>query len=158
MKKVLFVCLGNICRSPAAEAIMKSKLRQLGKEREFVVDSAGTYGGHAGALPDERMREQARCRGYVVDSRSRVFYPSADFPEFDLIVGMDNQNVADLKRLAIHAEERSKIVRMMDFFPEKTPYQEIPDPYYEGPEGFELVLDLLEKAVDGLLEYLQRNE
>lgn len=119
MKKVLFVCLGNICRSPAAEAIMKSKLRQLGKEREFVVDSAGTYGGHAGALPDERMREQARCRGYVVDSRSRVFYPSADFPEFDLIVGMDNQNVADLKRLAIHAEERGKIVRMMDFFRKK---------------------------------------
>ncbi len=158
MKKVLFVCLGNICRSPAAEAIMKSKLRQLGKEREFVVDSAGTYGGHAGALPDERMRERAGCRGYVVDSRSRVFYPSADFPEFDLIVGMDNQNVADLKRLAIHAEERSKIVRMMDFFSEKTPYQEIPDPYYEGLEGFELVLDLLEKAVDGLLEYLQRNE
>ncbi len=158
MKKVLFVCLGNICRSPAAEAIMKSKLWQLGKEREFVVDSAGTYGGHAGALPDERMRERAGCRGYVVDSRSRVFYPSADFPEFDLIVGMDNQNVADLKRLAIHAEERSKIVRMMDFFPEKTPYQEIPDPYYKGPEGFELVLDLLEKAVDGLLEYLQRNE
>ena len=158
MKKVLFVCLGNICRSPAAEAIMKSKLRQLGKEREFVVDSAGTYGGHAGALPDERMRERAGCRGYVVDSRSRVFYPSADFPEFDLIVGMDNQNVADLKRLAIHAEERSKIVRMMEFFPQKTPYQEIPDPYYEGPEGFELVLDLLEKAVDGLLEYLQRNE
>ena len=158
MKKVLFVCLGNICRSPAAEAIMKSKLRQLGKEREFVVDSAGTYGGHAGALPDERMRERAGCRGYVVDSRSRVFYPSADFPEFDLIVGMYNQNVADLKRLAIHAEERSKIVRMMEFFPEKTPYQEIPDPYYEGPEGFELVLDLLEKAVDGLLEYLQRNE
>ncbi len=154
----MFVCLGNICRSPAAEAIMKSKLRQLGKEREFVVDSAGTYGGHAGALPDERMRERAGCRGYVVDSRSRVFYPSADFPEFDLIVGMDNQNVADLKRLAIHAEERSKIVRMMEFFPEKTPYQEIPDPYYEGPEGFELVLDLLEKAVDGLLEYLQRNE
>ncbi len=154
MKKVLFVCLGNICRSPAAEAIMKSKLWQLGKEREFVVDSAGTYGGHAGALPDERMRERAGCRGYVVDSRSRVFYPSADFPEFDLIVGMDNQNVADLKRLAIHAEERSKIVRMM----EKTPYQEIPDPYYEGLEGFELVLDLLEKAVDGLLEYLQRNE
>ena len=158
MKKVLFVCLGNICRSPAAEAIMKSKLRQLGKEREFVVDSAGTYGGHAGALPDERMRERAGCRGYVVDSRSRVFYPSADFPEFDLIVGMDNQNVADLKRLAIHAEERSKIFRFMEFFPEKTPYQEIPDPYYEGPEGFELVLDLLEKAVDGLLEYLQRNE
>ena len=158
MKKVLFVCLGNICRSPAAEAIMKSKLRQLGKEREFVVDSAGTYGGHAGALPDERMRERAGCRGYVVDSRSRVFYPSADFPEFDLIVGMDNQNVADLKRLAIHAEERSKIVRMMEFFGEKTPYQEIPDPYYEGAGGVELVLDLLEKAVDGLLEYLQRNE
>ena len=133
---------------------MKEKLRQLGKENEVVVDSAGTYGGHAGALPDERMRVQAACRGYVVDSRSRVFYPSADFPNFDLIIGMDNQNVADLKRLALHAGERDKIVRMMDFFPDETPYREVPDPYYEGTEGFELVLDLLEKAIDGLLEYL----
>ncbi|MCM1030999.1 MAG: low molecular weight phosphotyrosine protein phosphatase [Oscillibacter sp.] len=154
MKRVLFVCLGNICRSPAAEAIMKAKLRQLGKGNEFVVDSAGTYGGHAGALPDERMRERASRRGYVVDSRSRAFYPSADFPGFDLIIGMDNQNVADLKRLALHADERNKIVRMMDFFPGETPYREVPDPYYEGTDGFELVLDLLEKAIDGLLEHL----
>lgn len=154
MKRVLFVCLGNICRSPAAEAIMKAKLRQLGREREFIVDSAGTYGGHVGALPDSRMQKKASYRGYVVDSRSRVFYPSADFQEFDLIVAMDNQNVTDLQQLAIHVEEKSKIVRMMDFFPGETPYREVPDPYYEGPEGFELVLDLLEKAIDGLLEYL----
>ncbi|MDE5638292.1 MAG: low molecular weight phosphotyrosine protein phosphatase [Odoribacter sp.] len=154
MKRVLFVCLGNICRSPAAEAIMKAKLRQLGREREFIVDSAGIYGGHAGALPDSRMQKRASRRGYVVDSRSRVFYPSVDFQEFNLIIGMDNQNVADLQQLAIHVDEKSKIVRMMDFFPEETSYREVPDPYYEGPEGFELVLDLLEKAIDGLLEYL----
>lgn len=154
MKKILFVCLGNICRSPAAEAVMKVKLRQLGKEEEIIVDSAGTYSGHAGSLPDPRMQRHAARRGYVVDSRSRAFYASADFSEFDLIVAMDDRNVADLKRVAVSEEEKNKIVRMMDFYPGTIPYREVPDPYYEGADGFELVLDLLEKAVDGLIEQI----
>lgn len=108
MKKVLFVCLGNICRSPAAEAIMKAKVKEAGLEEEFVIDSAGTYGGHSGALPDSRMRQHAVKRGYVLDSRARHFYASADFPAFDMIIGMDDMNIADLRHLALDDKEREK--------------------------------------------------
>ncbi len=152
MKKILFVCLGNICRSPGAEAVMKFRVNQKGWEEHYFIDSAGTYGGHAGALPDVRMQKHAAKRGYVLDSRARRFYPAADFPEFDMIVGMDDQNIDALQRMAISEEERKKIYRMTDFCRRFTNYREIPDPYYSGSEGFELVLDLLEDAVEGLLE------
>ena len=152
MKKILFVCLGNICRSPG-EAIMKAWIKKEGKEKEFLIDSAGLYSGHAGALPDERMRRHASRRGYVLDSRARTFYPTADFAEFDMIIGMDDQNIEALKRAAINEEERAKIFKMTDFCRKSTSYSEIPDPYYEGPQGFELVLDLLEDAVAGLYWY-----
>ena len=145
MKKILFVCLGNICRSPGAEAIMKAFVRERGMENEFFIDSAGIYGGHSGALPDERMRKHAQKRGYVLDSR-------ADFAEFDMIIGMDNQNIADLKRMAITDEEAGKIYRMTDFCRENT-VKEVPDPYYGGDEGFEFVLDLLEDAVSGIFQF-----
>ena len=152
MKKILFVCLGNICRSPASEAVMKSKLKKAGREAEFYVDSAGIYGGHSGAYPDVRMRKHAAKRGYELEHRARQFYASADFSEFDIIIGMDRQNIADLKRLAVTDEERAKIYAMTDFCRVNTIYREVPDPYYEGPDGFELVLDLLEDAVEGLIE------
>ena len=115
MKKILFVCLGNICRSPGAEAIMKAWIKKEGKEKEFLIDSAGLYSGHAGALPDERMRRHASRRGYVLDSRARTFYPTADFAKFDMIIGMDDQNIEALKRAAINEEERAKIFKMTDF-------------------------------------------
>ena len=150
MKKILFVCLGNICRSPGAEAILKSIVKRESREKEFYIDSAGLYGGHAGALPDERMRRHAARRGYVLDSRARTFYPTADFAEFDLIIGMDDQNVRELRRLAVNEEEKAKIFKMTDFCQRLTSYTVVPDPYYEGSEGFELVLDLLEDAVEGL--------
>lgn len=150
MKKILFVCLGNICRSPGAEAIMKAIVRREGKEKEFYIDSAGLYSGHAGALPDERMRRHAAKRGYELDSRARTFYPTADFAEFDLIIGMDDQNIRELRRLATSDDERDKIFKMTDFCQKPTRYTVVPDPYYEGPEGFELVLNLLEDAVEGL--------
>ena len=153
MKKILFVCLGNICRSPGAEAIMKAWIKKEGKEKEFLIDSAGLYSGHAGALPDERMRRHASRRGYVLDSRARTFYPTADFAEFDMIIGMDDQNIEALKRAAINEEERAKIFKMTDICRKSTSYSEIPDPYNEGPQGFELVLDLLEDAVAGLYWY-----
>lgn len=127
--------------------------KKEGKEKEFLIDSAGLYSGHAGALPDERMRRHASRRGYVLDSRARTFYPTADFAEFDMIIGMDDQNIEALKRAAINEEERAKIFKMTDFCRKSTSYSEIPDPYYEGPQGFELVLDLLEDAVAGLYWY-----
>lgn len=157
MKKVLFVCLGNICRSPAAEAIMKAKVKEAGLEEEFVIDSAGTYGGHSGALPDSRMRQHAVKRGYVLDSRARHFYAAADFPAFDMIIGMDDMNIADLRHLALDDKEREKIYRMTDFCRKYT-HTEVPDPYYGGSGGFEFVLDLLEDGVDGLLERLKKEK
>lgn len=153
MKRILFVCLGNICRSPGAEAIMKALVERKGEKEEFYIDSAGLYSGHAGALPDERMRKHAEKRGYCLDSRARTFYPSADFADFDLIIGMDNQNVMALKSMAVSREEKNKIHKMTDFCRKITSYHIVPDPYYEGPEGFELVLDLLEDAVEGLYEF-----
>lgn len=158
MKRILFVCLGNICRSPGAEAIMKAVVNREGKEPEFYIDSAGLYGGHAGALPDARMRSHAGKRGYRLDSRARVFYPSADFADFDLIIGMDRQNIRALMSMAVNDAEQSKIHQMTDFCRKSTAYREVPDPYYEGPDGFELVLDLLEDAVEGLYEACIRNE
>lgn len=152
MKKILFVCLGNICRSPGAEAIMKARIKQAHLESEFYIDSAGLYSGHAGSLPDERMRRHAAKRGYILDSRARTFYPTADFAEFDMIIGMDEQNVAALQNMAVDEKEKAKIFKMTDFCLKPTSYTIIPDPYYEGPDGFELVLDLLENAVEGLFQ------
>lgn len=129
---------------------MKAIVRREGKEKEFYIDSAGLYSGHAGALPDERMRRHAAKRGYELDSRARTFYPTADFAEFDLIIGMDDQNIRELRRLATSDDERDKIFKMTDFCQKPTRYTVVPDPYYEGPEGFELVLNLLEDAVEGL--------
>ena len=155
MKKILFVCLGNICRSPGAEAIMKAWIKKEGKEKEFLIDSAGLYSGHAGALPDERMRRHASRRGYVLDSRARTFYPTADFAEFDMIIGMDDQNIRDLQRMATSEEEKNKIFKMTDFCQRFSYRDSVPDPYYGGDSGFELVLDLLEDAVEGLLDQLE---
>lgn len=156
MKRILFVCLGNICRSPGAEAIMKAVVNREGKEPEFYIDSAGLYSGHAGALPDARMRSHAGKRGYRLDSRARVFYPSADFADFDMIIGMDDQNIRGLKQLAETDAERNKIFKMTDFCQKNSHYTVVPDPYYEGADGFELVLDLLEDAVEGLYKYCQK--
>lgn len=157
MKKILFVCLGNICRSPAAEAVMKAYVRKAGREEEFEIDSAGTYSGHSGALPDARMQKHAALRGYVLDHRARSFYASADFAQFDRIVAMDDSNTADLRRLAETEEERRKICKMTDFC-KRYSYTEVPDPYYGGAKGFELVLDLLEDGIEGLMEDLDTSQ
>ena len=145
--KILFVCLGNICRSPAAEEIMRCTVARAGLSEAVELDSAGTYGGHRGELPDPRMRAAASKRGYNLTHRSRKVREE-DFHIFDRIVVMDDYNYETLHRLAPSRALGNKIERMRDWlspdrFPDRT---YIPDPYYEGAEGFELVLDMLEDA------------
>ena len=152
-KKILFVCLGNICRSPAAQAIMLDFIDKKGLNNEFELDSAGLYGGHAGDLPDHRMRQHAKRRGYNLTHRSRKV-KSTDFQDFDLIVAMDDSNYSGLKSLAPTLEDEKKIVRMIDFVKGFPQYHSVPDPYYEGSEGFEIVLDLLEDGCRNLLSSL----
>lgn len=148
---ILFVCLGNICRSPAAQGVMQRLIDEHKLSDNFMLDSAGTYAGHAGELPDRRMRVHAARRGYDLTHRSRPVR-TLDFEEFDLIVAMDDSNYESLRNMAPSIEAERKIVRMIDFCRLHPYYYAIPDPYYEGASGFELVLDLLEDACAGLLE------
>lgn len=152
--KILFVCLGNICRSPAAQAVMQRLVDERGLTERFLIDSAGTSGYHDGDLPDRRMRVHARPRGYELTHRSRRVEGS-DFEEFDLIIAMDAANASDLQRMAATPDEARKIVMMGDYIGQfRNHYDYVPDPYYEGSEGFELVLDLLEEACNNLLDKL----
>ena len=152
-KKILFVCLGNICRSPAAEEIFRQLAARRGLSECVEADSAGTYGGHAGELPDMRMREAAASRGYRLTHRSRQV-AEEDFDRFDRIVVMDDRNYEALHRLAPSRELAAKIYRMTEFCRPHPDRTYVPDPYYEGRAGFYLVLDLLEDACEGLLDDL----
>ena len=148
-QKILFVCMVNICRSPAAEGIMKAKLEGKGLSHLFFIDSAGIHGYHEGELPDHRMRTHASRRGYNLTSRSRpVTYN--DFFDFDLIIGMDDSNLHDLRRKAPDEASLRKIHRMTDYC-RNFPDDHVPDPYYGGASGFEKVLDLLEDACNGII-------
>lgn len=152
--RILFVCLGNICRSPAAEGVMRRVVTEHpGAETRFEIDSAGTGRYHIGQLPDNRMRIHARRRGLELDHRCRQV-SEADFDRFDMIVGMDDSNIANLRRLAPTVEAEEKIVPMAAFVSMAMRYDHIPDPYYEGAEGFELVLDLLEDGCANLYSML----
>lgn len=155
-KRILFVCLGNICRSPAAEGVMRNMVEKAGREDEFELDSAGLYGGHAGELPDRRMRVHAFQRGYNLTHHSRPVR-SDDFDDFDLIVAMDHSNYDRLRAFAPSVEAEEKVVRMIDFVKGFPRLDCVPDPYYEGAEGFELVLDLLEDGCANLLEAVSEN-
>ena len=151
--KVLFVCLGNICRSPAAQAIFEHYVREAGLQDRIQVDSAGIYGGHQGNPPDRRMRTAALYRGFAVTHTARQV-KAMDFMDFDLIIAMDDQNYEDLMHLAPSVEATHKVRRMADFLTtHKISY--IPDPYYMGVEGFSHVLDLLEEGCQNLLTQLR---
>ena len=149
-KRILFVCMGNICRSPSAEAIMKKTIVKNNLGDKIEVDSAGTIEYHSGESADPRMIVHAKKRGYEVDSIARQFNMTKDFERFDYIITMDNDNYEDIKSMDILNKNEHKIFRMVDFC-ENCTIDEIPDPYYNSASGFEEVLDLLEDATNGLL-------
>ena len=152
--KVLFVCMGNICRSPTAEGVMRHRLQQHALAGRITVDSAGTHNYHPGEPPDPRSQKHAGLRGYDLSAlRARQITPM-DFERFDLILTMDwdNQSLTEALCPPGHI---GKVRRLAEFFRHSSETV-VPDPYYGGPEGFERVLDLVEDGVDGLLAHCQR--
>lgn len=151
--KILFVCLGNICRSPAAEAILKHKLEERGLSGKYFIDSAGLNGYHNGEEADSRMTSHAAKRGYRITSISRKI-KRADFEQFDYIIGMDDRNISMLNALAKSKQELGKISKITDFAGGATS-DYVPDPYYGGCDGFENVLDILEISTESLLNFIE---
>lgn len=152
MKRVLMICLGNICRSPAAEAVLRAK--SIEREISLHIESAGTGGWHVGRGADARMIRAAARRGYSLERHRARQVAFSDFYEFDYLLAMDLQNQSDLLAMAPPARE-CDIRLFLDFADGRT--RETPDPYYGGPEGFEHVLDLLEEGADGFLSHLKRD-
>ncbi len=148
MLRVVFVCLGNICRSPTAEAVFRHKAQEA--MLELVTDSAGTAGYHIGARPDKRSMAVAQRRGYHFDGISCRKVADDDFILADLIIAMDNANHSSLLKRCSE-EHQNKVKLFMDFA--DSDFSEVPDPYYGGIKGFELVLNLIEQASDGLVEH-----
>jgi protein-tyrosine phosphatase len=153
--RICFVCLGNICRSPTAEGVVRQLLEQAGLAERVWVESAGTADYHRGELPDRRSRAAARSRGVELASRARQF-TGADWQRLDHVLAMDRANFDALSALAPDAAARAKLRLFRDFDPASPKGAEVPDPYHGGPEGFEHVLDLCEAAGQGLLEHLRR--
>jgi protein-tyrosine phosphatase len=147
MKSLLFVCMGNICRSPAAEGVFRKLVVDAGRKAEFHIDSAGTHGYHIGHPPDSRMRAAAAGRGYLLDSTARRI-EQTDFDRFQLIVTMDEDNFHQVS--ALHPGSGARVVRLCDYC-DRRDETEVPDPYYGGAAGFEQVLDILEDACSNLL-------
>lgn len=150
--KLLFVCLGNICRSPSAENIMNHLIEQRGLQDRLVCDSAGTSSYHIGSPPDRRMTAAASQRGITLRGRARQF-ERFDFEAFDLVLAMDEDNYRNILALDAKRIYQHKVKLMCDFC-RSHPDSEVPDPYYGGPEGFNYVIDLLLDACEGLLDYV----
>ncbi|WP_339615459.1 low molecular weight protein-tyrosine-phosphatase [uncultured Gilvimarinus sp.] len=152
--KVLFVCLGNICRSPTAEGLFKARLKAQGLEDVVLTDSAGTAGWHVGKAPDDRAIAAAAERGIDISSLRARQVTGADFTEFDYIVAMDDANLVDLNSFRPN-DFAGRCCLYLDFAA-NTAEHEVPDPYYGGAKGFAHVLDLVEQAATGLLEDIQK--
>lgn len=156
MKKVLFVCLGNICRSPTAESVFNHILSSENKSQEYIVDSAGTSAHHAGEPADPRMIRHGELRGYRFETLSRPFVRK-DFDNFDYIFAMDQSNYENILKLDLNGDFENRVFRIMEFslnFEEN----EVPDPYYGGAQGFELVIDMLEDACREVFKKIEAEE
>jgi protein-tyrosine phosphatase len=154
---VLFVCLGNICRSPTAEGVMRALVREAGLQERIELDSAGTGGWHVGDSPDARATEAAGRRGIALEGAARKVR-LGDFEEFDLILAMDASNLRDLRQMAPDEQARQKVRLLREWDPTADGDLDVPDPYYGGPGGFDRVLDLVQAACTALLEQLREGD
>ena len=156
---VLFVCLGNICRSPTAEGTMRMLVREAGLRDSIEIDSAGTGGWHVGSPPDARAAAAARARGITLDGYARQVRQS-DLDDFDLVIAMDSENMRELRQLACSDEQRAKVRLLREFDPVSAGEEnlDVPDPYYGAPGGFEEVLDLVQAACAGLLAQIRARD
>ena len=152
LHKILFVCMGNICRSPSAEGILLKKVQEKGLENNFLIDSCGTHGYHEGQGPDQRSIEAALGRGIDIRNQISRLVVNSDFENFDYIISMDHRNMHTLKQIS-DSKYHHKLTLFLDYT-DDSEYIEVPDPYYGGDNGFKLVLDLLDKAADGLIRHL----
>ncbi|HEY7658201.1 MAG TPA: low molecular weight protein-tyrosine-phosphatase [Burkholderiales bacterium] len=150
---VLFVCMGNICRSPMAEGVFRHQVKQAGLEGRIVIDSAGTHDYHIGEPPDPRAQRAAGRRGYDLSMLRGRQVSRADFGEFDYLLAMDRMNLRVLERLC-PSRHGHKLKLFLEFSNDAMP-REVPDPYFGGEQGFEHVLDLVEEAAQGLLDHLR---
>lgn len=151
---VLFVCMGNICRSPTAHGVFQKLVQEQSLQQVIGVDSAGTYAYHAGEQPDFRARAAAAKRGYCLEHLRARKIDASDFSKFDYILAMDNENMQDL--LALCEEDQKSKVRLLLEFTQDPGSTEVPDPYFGTPAGFEAVLDLVEEASRSLLEFIRK--
>ena len=152
---VLFVCMGNICRSPTADAVFRHQVRAAGLNNLIKVDSAGTHAYHSGEPPDRRAQQAALRRGYSMQSLQARCVEISDFSRFDYILAMDRNNLSDMQR-DCPPDHLDKLSLLMQYSEHWKTFQEVPDPYYGGKQGFEIVLDLVESASQGLLREITK--
>lgn len=157
MIRVLFVCLGNICRSPTAEGVFRHQLREAGLEELVDVESAGTHAFHTGEKADSRSVRAAARRGYDLSRHRARPVEARDFVEFDYVLAMDRENLRNLESVAARSRGVARVGMFLEFAADSG-FDEVPDPYSRGEEGFEIVLDLIEEAGRGLLEHLRTQD
>ena len=155
--RVLFVCTGNICRSPLAEGVFRHLIRARGLEEHYVVDSAGTGGWHAGEGPDLRSVEVAERNGVSLDGQLARQVKAADFDDFDWVIAMDRQNLRDLRPFAPPPRGRATHIHLLREFDPDPGDQEVPDPYYGGEDGFDRVYEMVARSCEALLDQMERS-